>query len=81
MLCKEITYPSPKMLKRMVQEVASKQDLSRTQTLSTGGLEQEIRNVLKIEMAPSSHKDSTPSGMRCHAENVKILKSMVRNDH
>ena len=42
MLCKEITYPSPKMLKRMVQEVASKQDLSRTQTLSTGGLEQEI---------------------------------------
>lgn len=42
MLCKEITYPSPKMLKQMVQEVASKQDLSRTQTLSTGGLEQEI---------------------------------------
>lgn len=42
MLCKESTYTSAKMLKQKVQEVASKQDLSRTQTLSTGGLEQEI---------------------------------------
>lgn len=34
MMYKKITYASAKMLKQKIQEVASKQDLSKTQTLS-----------------------------------------------
>ena len=36
-----------------------------------------LNNVLKAKMAPSTHKHSTPSRMRRHAENVKQLKNMV----
>ena len=32
-------------------------------------------------MAPWKHKDSTPSGMCHHAENMKKLKNMVCNDY
>ena len=40
-----------------------------------------LNNVLKIKIAPSTHKDSTPSGLRRHADNVGKLKSMIRNDY
>ena len=40
-----------------------------------------LNNVLKIKVAVSTHKDSTPSGIRRHAENVEKLKNTVRNDY
>ena len=53
---------------------------TRTRNIAVG-MQTLLNNVLKIKMAPSTHKCSTPSGMRRHVENMKKLKNMVRNDY
>ena len=40
-----------------------------------------LDKTLSIKVAPSVHKDSTPSGIRRHTENVMKLKNVIRNDY
>lgn len=67
MLCKKITYPSIKMLKRgsgsRLKAVNKHfQQVDQNVTLNI---------ILKIKMTLLTHKDYTTLGMCCHAENLK----------
>ena len=40
-----------------------------------------LDKTLSTKVAPSTHKESTPSGIRRHSENVMKLKNVILNDY
>ena len=40
-----------------------------------------LETTLGMKVKPSAHRDTTPSGIRRHCENVLKLKNVVRNDY